>query len=101
MIPKYYSQSFGPISAIYYAMDLYEFIALDLNKKADTVWDYATYLTYRPCSTGRVSLYALEDFYIEVYYNQDHNCIEDIRSFKCANCLDPYLYFMDLDDLFD
>ena len=80
-------------------MGLYEFIILDLKKKADTVWNHATYLTWRSNETGKVNLYALEDFYVEVYYNQEHNCIEDIRSFKSVGCLEPYLYSIDLDEL--
>lgn len=80
-------------------MDLYEFIALDLEKKAETVWNHATYLTWRPWSRGKVNLYALEDFFVEVYYDDEFNCMDDIRSFKCLDCLDEYLERIDLTGL--
>lgn len=77
-------------------MDLYEFIALDMEKKADTVWYHATYLTWRSWYKGKVNLYALEDFYVEVYYDNEFNCVDDIRSFKSIDCLDGYLDRIDL-----
>ena len=70
----------GLIYATHYRMGLYEFIVLDINKKADTVWNHSTYLMSRPYVSGIANLYALEDFYVEIYYDREMNCIEDIRS---------------------
>lgn len=82
-------------------MGLYDFIALDLNQKADKVWNHATYTVARQIPSGYVSLYVLEDFYVEVYYDSSCNCIEDIRSFQSIECLEPYLWRIDLTDLLD
>ena len=82
-------------------MGLYEFIALDMNKKADTVWNHAAYLTWRAYEKGKVNLYALEDFYVEIYYDEEFNCLEDIRSFKSVVCLDPYLNEIELGKLLE
>ncbi len=82
-------------------MDLYQFIALDLRTKADTVWNHAIYLMSRPYASGIANLYALEDFYVEVYYDQELNSIEDIRSFKSVHCLEPYLDEIKLGKLLD
>lgn len=82
-------------------MGLYEFIALDTNTKATTVWNHATFLMSRTSVSGKVNLYSLEDFYVEVYYNQELNCIEDIRSFKSVSCLDAYLEIIELGDFLD
>ena len=80
----------GPISATYHTMGLYEFIALDRDEKSDILWYFGVYLMSRPYLEGMVNLYGLDDFYVEVFYNQELNCIEDIRSFQSVGCLEPY-----------
>ena len=68
---SYVKDTTGLIYATHYGMGLYEFIALDINTKADTVWNHATYLMTRQTEAGSVNLYALEDFYVEIYYDQE------------------------------
>ncbi len=98
---RIYETFSGLISATYYDMGLYEFIALNVNEKVDAVWNQATYLMSRKTETGSVNLYALEDFYVEVYYDQELNSIEDIRSFKSVHCLEPYLDVIELKKLLE
>ena len=38
-----------------------------------------------------INLYSLNDFYVELWYDQLSNKIIKIRSFKSTNPLDPYL----------
>lgn len=78
---------------------LYEFNILDENEKAQTIWDNGTFLTNKSDEEKAVNLYALGDFYVEVWYDKPHNRITQIRSFKTVNNLSPYLDDIDLDTL--
>ena len=81
-------------------MGLYDFISLDKEGKANMLWQLGVFLMARPYSAGTINLYGIDDFYVEVYYNQELNCIEDIRSFRSVGCLEDYLDKMNLTDLF-
>lgn len=70
---------------------LYEFNILPDNEKADTVWEYGVFLLNRVVEGNAINLYSLNDFYVEIWYDQPNNKIIKIRSFKSTNPLDPYL----------
>ena len=63
---------------------------LDKDEKSDLLWYFGVYLMSRPYLEGMVNLYGLDDFYVEVFYNQELNCVEDIRSFQSVECLEQY-----------
>lgn len=44
----------------------------------------------------KILLYQIDGFYVEVYYNKEHNDIRKFRSFSSTNQLDPYLGQIDL-----
>lgn len=70
---------------------LYEFNILPDNEKADTVWENGVFLLNRVVEGNAINLYSLNDFYVEIWYDQPNNKIIKIRSFKSTNPLDPYL----------
>jgi hypothetical protein len=82
-----------------FLMDLYEFIQLPEKDKATTTWYYATYLMSRVFEGLTISLYQLDDFFIEVYCDPELNYIQKISAFKSIECLDPYLDLIDLNRL--
>ena len=70
---------------------LYEFNVLSDNEKADIVWKHGKFLTNRVVEGNAINLYTLNDFYVEIWYDQSSNEIIKIRSFTSTNPLDPYL----------
>ena len=71
-------------------MTLYEFNALDHHEKANTVWQ-GSFLADREENGLMVQLYAVDLFYVEVFYDQTANKILSFRSFSTKNLLTPYL----------
>jgi len=72
-------------------MGLYDFNILDITEKTKAVWNKGTYLDHRKESGYDINLYALDMFFVEVWYNPATNAIEDIHSFKTLRKLDAYL----------
>ena len=46
-----------------------------------------------------ICLYAVEGFYVEVFYHIKSNEINYMRSFTCSSYLDPYLKNIDISGL--
>lgn len=72
-------------------MDNYEFNQLPLKAKAKFVWDHGTYLAHRKEKGFAVNLYAVKNFFAEIYYCPEEVCINKILSFTCKKRLTPYL----------
>ena len=70
---------------------LYEFNVLPENDKADVVWEHGKFLSNRNIEGHGINLYSLNDYYVEIWYDQGTNKTIKIRSFKSTNPLDPYL----------
>lgn len=81
----------------YSKMGLYEFNILPDSEKADIVWEHGAFLTNRVEGRFGINLYSLSDFYVEVWYSTPNNKIEEIRTFKSIEPLEPYLGEIDLD----
>ncbi len=79
-------------------MGIYEFIALDENAKANTVWE-GRYLADRTEDYYGIQLYSIEDFFVEVFYNKPINKIEKFRPFKNKTLLEPYLDKIDISSI--
>jgi len=78
-------------------MELYEFISLPIHDRANTIWRQGVYLCTRSTKSGFVNLYGIDSFYAEVYYHAINNEVEDIRSFRSVDCLDPYFHLIHID----
>jgi hypothetical protein len=72
-------------------LGLYEYNVLPDVKKTQLLWDNGVFLMNREDDNQLVNLYALFDFYVEVYYMQKSNEIKRIKTFKSINPLQPYL----------
>lgn len=80
-------------------MALYEFNKLDTTSKANAVWD-GVIIGDREEDSYRILLYALDSFYIEVFYEKSKNEIVRFRSFSTTTLLEPYLNKINLNGKF-
>ena len=71
-------------------MTLYEFNILDKNDKYQSTWDLGTYIDTALTKEFRINLYAINKFFVEVYYHPKTNKITNIQSFKHGHSLDKY-----------
>jgi len=72
-------------------MTIQEFEALNEISKGEVVVSMARYLESRLEPGYKVSLYALDLFFIEVFYSDVFNEIFQLRSFASSQMLEPYL----------
>ncbi len=68
--------------------------------QAHLICQRGVYLSERNEGDYLVALYALEDFYVEVYYRFEDSEVIMITSFYTTNLLEPYLAKMQLGRLF-
>lgn len=83
-------------------LGIYGFIRLSMNERAQVTWDSGTFLLSRSGGEAvTVNLHAVEDFYVEVTYSNEHNTIADVTPFNAPHLLEPYLEQINLSDLSD
>lgn len=71
-------------------MTLYQFNALKEVEQAEAVWN-GVFVADREDEEHRILLYQIDSFYVEVYYDMQHNALVRFRSFSSTEQLDPYL----------
>ena len=71
-------------------ISLFHFIGLDLNQKAEYVWQ-GSHIATRTDSEHRILLYNLGEYYAEVFYNAETNEIINIKGFRANSHLVPYM----------
>ena len=71
-------------------LTLYDFNALTDDEKAEAVWE-GTFLADRQADGSTVQLYGLDNFYVEVFYDQSANKISAFQAFTSNKYLVPYL----------
>lgn len=77
-------------------MSYEEFIKMNMEKRAEIVWAQGKFLTEKKYSNQHVELYAINNFFVEIWFSIPHN-IRDfnfllfIRSFKKISAIEPYL----------
>jgi len=71
-------------------MTLYEFNALTFEEKLTLVFDIGVFLDNYVSVKERINCYAIDKFFVEVYYDSKKNAIVDIQSFKCGDSLNKY-----------
>lgn len=77
-------------------IEIYDFMALDLNERANYLWDNGIYLMNREENGTKKVLYFLNTYYVEVFYNISDNSIYEIKPFKSIRPLEPYLNTLEL-----
>lgn len=80
-------------------MQIYEFLALNINDKADLVWQNGKFIDKYADLTYSVNLYFLFNFFVEVSYSVKENKITDITPFKKGFRLDKYLENIKIDGI--
>ncbi|MEM6840975.1 MAG: hypothetical protein AAF944_27725 [Bacteroidota bacterium] len=81
-------------------LSLNEFDDLSFYDKAQYLWDYGTYIADRTYSQFRITLYHVDDFFVEVMYNRIGNKIISIASYQHRSILNKYVEEVSLPDLF-
>jgi hypothetical protein len=70
-------------------MTLYEFSLLDELEQVETLWEHGVHIGDRIEGGHRLILYQLFSFYLEAWYNMEHNKIERYRTFGRTDQLHP------------
>ena len=81
-------------------MDVYQFRELDEDDQAQTAWQYGEHIATRMTLLHTVSLWQIEGFYVEIFFNQADQKIEKLRSFRTTILLTPYLKQIDISSVF-
>jgi len=72
-------------------MELYVYNTLETNSKLKLLYTHGVFLMTRIYDNFRINLYSIYGFFVEVWYNDDTNSTDKIRTFKSINALEPYL----------
>ena len=80
-------------------MTLYQYKALDQTDQACVLWNKGVFLGERSNTEYTIALYPVEGFYVEVFYHQEKNSIERLRSFRSVYQLRPYLEKISVQEL--
>ncbi len=80
-------------------MDKQNFLSLEINERASTVWSKGEYIGTREYYGYKVSLYVLTGLYVEVWYFIAENRIEKVEPIASDKDLDHYLKNIDLNKL--
>ena len=75
--------------------------SLPQTEQADLLLEHGVYLEMiRQTSKLEVELYALEGFYVEVYFDRKSEEPLFLKAFRNMKYLEPYLTIIDIDHLF-
>lgn len=80
-------------------MNLLEFNHTTFEDKCELIAVEGRYLSYRYVENMKIYLYALEDFFIEISFSPYHHKIISVDAFNNIDMLNPYLDFVNIDQL--
>lgn len=80
-------------------LGLYQFNALDMDQRADYLWQHGEYLTGAVDEQGRSNFYALGAFFVEVELFDTGDAIAAVVPFTTGSRYDRLLRHIDLDRL--
>ena len=69
---------------------LKEFLALQREKQFDAIFTIGDYLETRAQDNNQVILYAVDRFFVELYYDSKINKINKIKAFEKGKILNKY-----------
>jgi hypothetical protein len=72
-------------------MKLYEFSRLSAEEQYKTTWEIGVLVDQFIKEGIAINLYAINEFFVEVYYDQQNNKILYKKTFKHGELLDKYL----------
>ena len=76
-----------------------KFNKLSLDEKAWYIWNGAVFLHVHEDKKFRYNLFYMNNYYVELLYNNENNEIEKIRAFFSDSFLSPYLENIDIKEL--
>ena len=77
-------------------MTMYQYTQLDATDQTCVLWNKGVFPRKRKTGEHTISLYQIDGFYVEVFYQPEDNAIERLRSFRSTGQLRPYLDKMDI-----
>jgi hypothetical protein len=80
-------------------VELYDYIKLNLNDKANLLWDEGVFIDKYIDLDMITNLYYLHNFYVEVILSNSNGRITEITPFKKGERLEKYLRHVDLKEL--
>jgi hypothetical protein len=72
-------------------MKLYDYKTLSEDEQFNAVWNDGTYIDTFIHGNIKINLYAINNFFVEIYYDAVLNKIIDKKHFKHGELLDKYL----------
>lgn len=80
-------------------VSLEDFQFSSFERKCDIVTGYSNYVMMRRLEETKIYLYALEGFFIEVYYSPKYKKVLMINAFDDKQGIEPYLEDISLSDI--
>lgn len=80
-------------------IDVHEFRILTIEEKCDLVSYVADYMHFRKSGETNIFLYALNDFFVEIFYCVRREKVLMVNAFLGLAQIDQYLGSISLDDL--
>ena len=80
-------------------MEREEFIKLTIAEKTEFLWNYGELISEKVYYECNITLFLVEDFYIEVFFNRDQNMIVSIEIQENNQILFEYVKNLDLNEI--
>ena len=81
-------------------MDIREFNFMDGMAKTEVLASTGVFLAERADGCFRISLYQINEFYVEIYYHSTRHIYICIRSFSEVSELFPYIQEIDISEIY-
>ena len=81
-------------------MTIDDFNYMDSIAKTELLTMQGVFLGTRKDGCFRISLYQVEQFYVELFYHISQKCYISMRSFEDVGDLNPYLDEIDISDIY-
>jgi hypothetical protein len=76
-----------------------EFIKLTIADKTEYLWNYSELISEKVYYDCNITLFLVEDFYVEVFLNRDQNVIVSIEIQENNQILFEYVKNLDLNEI--
>lgn len=80
-------------------MNKEEFIKLTIEDKTEFIWNYSELISEKVYYDCNITLFLVEDFYVEVFFNRVQNIIVSIEIQENSQILFDYVKDLDLNEI--
>lgn len=77
----------------------FRFLLLSVNEKECCIEEKGTFLISYSNEKGLVKVYAINDFFVEIGFSEEHHCITEVIAFKSLQRLQKHADYIDLAQL--